>query len=237
MTNTNIQLHYLQTEILKKLALTPTLKFNELIIEGLESEHMNYHLKKLIEDGFVEKSGASYSLTDRGKDYSNQMDDEIKALEKQPKTSVLIRGVRVREGTNEIEHLLSKRLRQPYYGKVGRLTGKVRFGETLVEAVKRELLEETGLTARTFVLEEIYHKIRYRENGEFVQDVIFYIFFVTDFEGKMIKKLPSQENFWLTKREVFDSDKYDPYDDLVLDDRLNPHKLTLEEHSNLADGF
>jgi|SRR5690606_5389999 len=230
----NIELHYLQIEIIKKLALDPKLKFNSLIIEGLESEHMNYHLKKLIQLGFVEKQGEHYSLSDKGKDYSNLMDDDIKIVEKQPKSSVLIKGVRNNHG--RFEHLLSKRLRQPYYGKVGRLTGKIRFGETFMEAAKRELYEETGLKAKTFVLEEIYHKIRYRENGEFVQDVIFYIFFVTGFKGDFISKLPYQENLWVSKDDI-NKLQLDLFEDLELEDRLEPRQLKVVEDVNIALGY
>jgi hypothetical protein len=45
-----IKLHYFQKDLLKKLTLSDKpVRFNELLIEGLESEHMNYHLQKLIE--------------------------------------------------------------------------------------------------------------------------------------------------------------------------------------------
>ena len=86
-----IKLHYYQKAILKKLVFQPSCKFSELQIKGLESEHMNYHLKQLIDFGFVEKLSDKYSLTDAGKDYCNLMDDDISSIEKLPKTSILIR--------------------------------------------------------------------------------------------------------------------------------------------------
>lgn len=236
MVDSNIQLHYLQNEILKKLSLSQSQKFNDLLIEGLESEHMNYHLKKLIDFGFVWKSKNEYVLTDFGKDYSNRMDDEVKVIEKQPKTSILINGVRLNK-KNEVEFLLNKRLKHPYYGKVGRLTGKVRFGESLEQAVRRELYEETGLTAKNVVLEQIYHKLRHRETGEYVQDVIFYIFFVTGFEGNFISKYPQQENLWITSKEAYSRKDLDLYDDLELIDRTKPITLSIVEQDSIADGF
>src|SRR5688572_18105166 len=132
----NLKLHYYQIELVKKLSLHPGLKFNHLLIEGLESEHMNYHLHKLVDFGLVIKQGSHYTLTDLGKDYFNLLDEKTDLVEKQPKTSVIIRGVQTNE-QGEIMHLLNKRLRQPYYGKVGRITGKVRFGETLAQTAAR----------------------------------------------------------------------------------------------------
>jgi ADP-ribose pyrophosphatase YjhB (NUDIX family) len=237
MQNTNIILHQYQKDLLRKLTLTKSLHFNELLLSGLESEHMNYHLKKLVEIGFVIKVNGAYRLTDSGKDYSNLMDDLVTDVEKQPKCSIIIRGVRKNVKTGKIEHLLMKRLRQPYFGKVGRLTGKVHFGETFKQAAERELFEETGLKATSFHLEEIYRKIRKREDGHFVQDVIFYIFLVTGFSGTIVKRTPLQENFWITKKELSKRNDLDPYDDLVLHDTLIPKGLVLEENMGIADGF
>lgn len=237
MNNMNVKLHKYQRELIKKLILARSCQFNELLIEGLESEHMNYHLKQLIDLGFVKKSSSKYTLTDSGKDYSNLLDDEVEIVEKQPKTSVIIRGIRKNAKTGEIEHLLNRRLREPYYGKVGRLTGKVKFGETVEEATARELLEETGLQAKTFVLDEIYRKMRHREDGTFVQDVFFYIVLVKDFKGTLIEKTKFQENFWISEKDAKNDDSIDLYDDFEWVNDLNPRELKVTQNLAEAEGF
>lgn len=229
------KLHEWQIAILGRLVSQPTLRFNQLLLDGLTSEHMNYHLQKLVEAGLVVKANDGYGLTDKGKDFTNLMDDGVELIEKQPKTSVIIRGVRA-NAQGQIEHLVTRRLRQPYLGKVGRIGGKVRFGETLEQAAARELFEETGLTTKVMKLQEVYHKVRHREDGTFVQDVIFYIFFCKDFAGDFIVKTPHQENMWLTKAEVFGGD-YDVFDDLELFDELEPQPLNFTESVGIAIGY
>jgi ADP-ribose pyrophosphatase YjhB (NUDIX family) len=236
MNNLNIKLHTYQKDLIKKLATKRGLRFNELIIEGLESEHMNYHLKQLITYGFITKIGTKYDLTDTGKDYSNLIDSETELLEKQPKTSIVIRGVKLNK-KGEVEHLLTTRLIQPYIGKTGRITGKVRFGETLEETASRELYEETGLKAKSFTLEEIYRKMRKRENGEWVQDVLFYIFFVKDFSGNLIKETKFQKNFWVTKNDFYKKKNIDIFDDFEIDNRFKPKPLSIRESIGTAQGF
>lgn len=235
MNNINIKLHEYQKQILAKLSNTIALRFNDLILEGLESEHMNYHLKKLVELGLVAKSGDMYELTNSGKDYSNLMDDEIEIIEKQPKTSVLLHVVR-KNSKGQVEHLLSKRLRHPYFGKIGRLTGKVRFGEALQEAALRELYEESGLKANFIVLEQVYHKIRHTDKGEFVQDNIFYRFFIKDTFGEFIQKTRHQENLWLTSEDACD-EKYDFFDDVELSNRFEPKSFNYIEDIQESRGF
>ena len=231
-----LRLHYYQKELVKKLTLNHGLRFNELLISGLESEHMNYHLKKLIEFGLVVKDGSRYLLSDEGKDYSNLLDDDLKTIEKQPKTSVIIRGIRHNQ-KGELEHLLCKRLRHPYFGKVGRLTGKVRFGETLEQAAARELYEETGLEANRYDLDNIYRKIRHREDGGMVQDVIFYTLLTTGFSGTMIAQTSFQENIWITAAELQKRTDLDLYDDWEMLDHDQVRDLVMDEHVAIAEGY
>lgn len=232
--NNEIKLHYFQAEIVKLLTKSHGLKFNEIVIKGLESEHMNYHLKKLIEFKFVEKLDDKYVLTDKGKDYCNLLDDNVEIIEKQPKTSIIIRAVR-KNSKGEVEFLLTKRLRHPYFGKVGKISGKVRFGEKLEEAAARELFEETGLIAQSYTLESIYHKIRNREDGTCVQDVIFYTFFVTGIGGDFISLTPHQENLWVT--EEFARNNLDLIDDSEFNPAFELAGLSFSQSVGVADGY
>lgn len=197
---------------------------------------MNYHLKELIRHKLVEKSEKLYKLSDLGKDYSGCLDDEIRKLEKLPKPSVIVWTMRKRkDGVNE--YLVNKRTRHPYFGKVGRITGKVQYGESIEGAARRELFEETGLKAKFVKLDKIYHKVRRRPDGETVQDNIFFIFFMSEIKGNLKAKTELQENFWVTIDDVKNK-RFDFYDDFVLDDRDKPYdRIQYEENIAIADGY
>lgn len=237
MDQNETHLHPLQRAVIGKLAFIPVARFNELLIDGLESEHVNYHIKRLVEIGMVLKTDQGYSLTDRGKDYVNSLDDTMVAVEKQAKISVRIWGVRENQSTGQVEHLLSRRLKQPYLGKVGRLGGKVQFGETVQEAAERELFEEAGLVAKSYVLERVYHKLRHRDDGEFVQDTLFFFFFVRDFSGTLMSKTENEENFWFPVSD-YATANLDVFDDFEIDDRLEPlSPVRFEESVAVAKGY
>jgi ADP-ribose pyrophosphatase YjhB (NUDIX family) len=233
----NIKVHYFQSQLLAKLGASSSLRFNELSLEGLESEHMNYHLKKLLNLKLVQKSkDNTYSLTDSGKDYFNLLDEDTKLFEKQPKTGVLLDVQRTND-KGEIEHLLTRRLVQPYLHKVGRLTGKARLGETIKETAERELMEETGLTAGKIKLQYIYRKIRRREDGETVQDVIFYSMSIRDLSGTLISKTPFQENFWITADSADNDPNVDVFDDLNIKNCEKHRDFEYTESVGIAEGF
>lgn len=197
-------------QILDKLTYTPKARFKDLQIKGITSEHLTYHLNKLVELNFVEKTVSGYSLTYDGKDFVGSLDEKTLEIEKNPKMSVLVYVKRMNDD-GEDEYLMYKRLEQPYYGKVGNLTGKVKFGETFEEAARREVKEETGLDA-DFSLNHFYHKIRKSQNGTPIQDSIFTVFLATNPSGELVQPKEG-ELFWVTFDELKDSE--DLFDDLI----------------------
>ena len=188
--------HQAQMEILHKLLFMEHASFGELLQStDLTSDHFNFHIKQLIGAGYLEKKEGSYALTRAGKEYANRMDTDEKVLEKQPKLSVLLI---VEDG--EGRYLAQQRLKQPFYGFWGRPTGKVRWGETCEEAANRELLEETGLSAK-FRYAGLYHKMDYERSGGFLEDKYFLLMYGTEPEGDLIDT-EGQHNAWLSSEEL-----------------------------------
>lgn len=202
--NYNQNAHVAQMKILRALLLDSSQSFSNLQkASGLTSDHANFHIKQLIEAGLVEhisKKYGKYQLTHVGKEYANRMDtDEIK-IEKQPKLSVVILLL-----NSEGKKLCQERLKQPYYGYWSHPTGKIRWGEEVLEAAARELMEETGLTA-DLVVRGIEHRIDHDHDGKLLEDKYFFIIDGTDPTGELLETAEGLRNFWV------DIDTYNSHD-------------------------
>lgn len=197
--------HDAQKTILRHLLFTKKAGFAELQkLTDLTSDHFNFHIKKLIETGYVEKLDTGYRLSAVGKEYTNRMDTDENEIERQPKVSVAL--IIERHVGDRREFLFQQRLKNPYYGFWGRLGGKVRWGESLVDAASRELLEETGLIAK-FTYKMLYHKRDYKETGDMLEDKIFLIMHTDKISGELVKQFEGGYNKWMTQEEFMQTDK------------------------------
>ena len=115
-------------EILRVLMFRPEARFADLNVPEYSNDHFTFHIKRLIELGLVEKNeNRKYQLTIKGKEFANRFDVENSEieLEKQAKIGVLV--VCVRNEGNKKEYLIQKRLKQPYFGFHGFITGKAKW--------------------------------------------------------------------------------------------------------------
>lgn len=201
MTQKNTALHSAQIEILKALMFNPQAKFSELNALKLSSDHFTFHIKSLVENGLIIKEKSRYFLTIAGKEFAGRLDVDSAqtTLEKQAKISVAVVGVRIIKGQKQ--YLVQKRLKQPYFGYHGFVTGKIKWGEVVEQAAMREFMEETGLTGK-FYLNGVKHKMDYDANGKLLEDKFFFMFKVTNTKGVLAEKIEGGENFWLTEKEI-----------------------------------
>jgi len=212
-----VNIHDAQMVILRELLFHPSVGFAKLQkITGMSSDHFNFHLQKLVELKLVEKvSRGTYSLSPRGKEYANKLDTDSNTVERQPKTAVILAVERVRGGKKE--YLFQERLKQPYYGFWGFPSGKVRWGETVVQTAERELTEETGLRA-DYRIAGVYHELVYQqETGEQLEDKIFFVVHCINVKGELVEEFEGGRNRWMTRIQAFAQPKIFTSFDIEID--------------------
>lgn len=196
------QIHPAQTKILRELLFLPATNFAGLQkVSGLEGDHVKFHIKRLVELGYVEKRSTTYRLSIKGKEYANKLDTDAGVIERQPKVAVML--VVEREGAHGTkEYLVQQRLKHPYYGFWGCATGKVRWGESIYETAGRELYEETGLYGE-FTYAGTYHeRVIHKDTGEIVEDKLFNIMFCNNVSGDMKGVFDGGRNVWRTLEDA-----------------------------------
>lgn len=226
--------HEAQMKILRHLLLAPHAGFSVLQkTTDLSSDHFNFHIKKLLDVGYIEKAGDKYTLSRAGKEYANRMDTDENVIEKQPKLSVVL----VIENDRG-EFLAQQRLKQPYYGFWGLPTGKIRWSETTIDAAARELAEETGLRAKLRV-SGMYHKMDYeKDSGEFLEDKYFVVVHGTEPTGELINDDEGHHNEWTTvERFEAHEKKYASMPDVVELARRDGMEFLEEKHTYGQDEY
>lgn len=195
-------LHPLQMVILSRIMTLPHARFRDLKIEGLSTDHLTYHLKTLVKLGLLARNSAGlYTLSDQGKEYVGRIDEHTATIETQGKRGVLVRCMK-KVGKKKM-YLVNRRLKQPFFGYVGFHTGKIKEGESVYQAAARELHEEAGVEA-DLALVALFHFIDFKENGDFLRDIYFYVFNGHNVRGALISSNPSEsvENFWITLSDL-----------------------------------
>ena len=197
-----INIHEAQTSILRELLFLPAAGFAELQKPtGLLSDHFAFHINKLMDLGMVERlERGRYRLTPKGKEYANRLDTDNNTVERQPKSAVMLGIERWHNG--EVQYVFQERLKQPYFGFWGIPTGKLRWGETIVEGAARELMEETGLEAEHRIA-GVYHEHVYQEeSGELLEDKLFFVIHCTNARGTLLETFEGGRNAWVSEAEA-----------------------------------
>lgn len=179
------QLHDIQRAILKKLQFSPKLRYLELKPDSkIENNQFDFHLKRLLTLGYISKEGTLYDLTVQGKQFITGFDTHKGTEEKPALNAAWIICIRTQD--NEREFLVYTRKKQPFFGCQGFLTGKVKQGETVVEAAIRELHEEANLDGTPSIKGVVHFISSSSKTKELVQDKFMYICVFENPTGELV---------------------------------------------------
>ena len=222
-----MKLNETQRTILSNCSFLPKgARYSQLAIPDLDNDLFNYHLQKLVTDGFLSKENKIYTLTEQGKRLVTNIDEQTKEITGKYKVSVYTAAV----VNGKI--LMHRRLKAPQYGYVGLPSGKMKFGENILQAANREFLEEAKLEANFRIIGNL-RQIRRSEVGEVIEDGIFYVCFTDKVRGELQRKFNEGENFWVELDEVGDIDRlFKPSVEIIvkqIQDRLAGKKSWTEK--------
>lgn len=134
-------IHHIQKDIISKLAYNSPLRFSELQPPRIPNNTFSYHLKKLLELGYIESTKNGYIATRKALKTLHYSPDK----ERRKAYPILLSVVYVTDNTGRV--LLLKRRNKPFANWFGIPSGLIHSGETLDSAAKRELFEKTGISA------------------------------------------------------------------------------------------
>ncbi len=195
------QLHPIQLQILKKLLFAKSLRYIELKpSEDMENNQFDFHLDQMIAADFIKKTDSGYLLTSIGKEYANRMDTDQTMISKQAKVSVIVCPTRkTKTGT---EYLLYTRLKHPFYGCQGFPSGKVKYGEKIIDAGGRELTEETNLKGIVELMCIKHFRVFDKTTNELVEDKFSYFCVVKDPTGELVESNEGRYE-WVKEKDLF----------------------------------
>jgi 8-oxo-dGTP pyrophosphatase MutT (NUDIX family) len=168
---------------------------------NLESDAFKFYLRTTIKEGWVIKTlDGSYELSMTGKIFANSLDKQTRTVQRQPKLSTLIIVSRHTEKGEEI--LLQQRLRHPYYGFWGLISGPTSFGEFPETTASQELLKQTGLEA-TFTVQGFYRQLtRVATADALLEDMLFTVMCADTVKGELSTNWQGGRAQWIAKKDI-----------------------------------
>lgn len=192
----------IQRSIISRLKNADTLRYAKLKPDAeIPNDLYNYHLRKLVAAGLVDKSSEGYTLSERGRRHVADTHHTSDQSDRLFKYNVLL--IVTREIDGELHILNQRRTAQPSYGIVGIPGGTVLKSEPLLDGAARKLRQETGLIG-TFRYLGTERRIAYTD-GQLFSDVVFPFCLCTDTSGEPTST-EFGDNFWVPVDEAIAND-------------------------------
>ncbi len=201
----------IEKEILRKFMYNYSLKYNQIWDRKLcSSSNFDYHLKKLMSDGFIVKDDDVYKLSNIGISFISSLDGVEIENKKKPLSCSF--ALAFKDG----KVLLSRRKKQPFINHLNIPGGKIEFGNFSKEEAIREFEEETGLIPSRVTLKVIAEKITYdKETNDISHHIIGFFYLVDEFVGELKKNTREGDCFWYLLSELENETKFKELDILI----------------------
>lgn len=131
-------LHHIQKSVLLSLATQSPQRFSELQPPRVPNNTFSYHLKKLLDFGYVELSDKGYSPTRKALKHIG-----MNGAQRQYSAPILLTMLYITNDNGEV--LLINRNTRPFQGWYGLPSGMIHVGESFDQAAQRELHEKTPI--------------------------------------------------------------------------------------------
>ncbi len=137
------ELHHIQRGIILSLATYSPQRFTELQPPRIPNNTFSYHLKRLIDTGYVTQTENGYTSTRKALKLIGFGDSQ----RQRPSSPMVITMLYITNDEGEI--LLLNRNKRPFQGWYGLPSGTVHLGESVDEAAQRELFEKTTIISQS----------------------------------------------------------------------------------------
>jgi hypothetical protein len=134
-------MHWIQREILKKLATSESCRYSDLKPENVDGNLFMYHLKQLMADKYIENTNKEYRLTSVGKTYLGGLRLSQGGVAAIPRLFTVIYAKNTKG-----EVLLYRWSRQPYLGHVSLPFNRILREQTIAQTAAETLNYKSGLT-------------------------------------------------------------------------------------------
>lgn len=174
------------------------LRFAEINTQAIPSDQFSYHLRQLIKYELIDKSSENvYSLSVNGRSRAILLDTKSNRFIEQG--FIACRVILAREQQGHTQYLMQHRTKVPYRGNIAEPGGKILFGEDVLQAARRNMLAETGLSCKMELRGLMHFKDKYL--GRIVQDKYFFVVLATEPHGTLTQG-ETGKNMWMTRDEI-----------------------------------
>ena len=171
--------HHIQRSIVYTLAFAPSMRFSELQPDDVDSKLFTYHLKKVIQAGYVTKyDDGTYALSPEGRRIGKTVLKKDRLMDKA--YSILLLAIR---RSSDNAWLLYTRSTHPLIGLTGFMQALPNAHEAVAETAQSVCFDKTGLKGNFQVVSSGY--LRVFEIDELESFTHFTLLVCDDVEGEL----------------------------------------------------